>query len=397
MAGVALRLPGWTSALPAEIEDGPISFDGERGRQRGAAVENLPPFVDPVRQFFKSATHLLGRQSPQGVHVLDHVVESDGSGKPNESFTPSCDGGEHGPQVGQVVGEHPRWVKPRGQELFDTVPPRRSPFDQQRRRDDHPLLGEILRIWRDRTRPNAADLGMVRAASNISEQALVGIHRRRQGHIREMGSSERRMIGHHNIAGSQGQVLGEQADTQSHGAEVNRDVRRIDDQPTLGIEQGAGEILTFLDVGGDGRSLEHLTHFTGDAGKAVAHEFELHRARCLVPGSGNGLIFVGSHRPDRNPAVSESVDPPPGRNDQRAVRLVDEGRTIDHHAELELRGVVARHLAPLAIEETPLPGHRIWGLGRDGSRRLSRPVISSRRPRITTRRETTSMSRSEGR
>ena len=85
------------------------------------------------------------------------------------------------------------------------------------------------------------------------------------------------MIGHHDIARPQGAVVDEFAHAQTHGAEVDGDVRRVDDQPALGVEQSAGEILALLDVGRDGRSLEHLAHLSGDAGESVAHEFEFHR------------------------------------------------------------------------------------------------------------------------
>lgn len=45
-----------------------------------------------------------------------------------------------------------------------------------------------------------------------------------------------------------------------HGPQVDRDVRRIRHQASVGPEHGAGEVQTLLDVRGDGGPLEDSAH-----------------------------------------------------------------------------------------------------------------------------------------
>ncbi len=268
MAGVALRLPGWTPRAAGEIEDRAVAVDGEGRDQRRAVVEQLPALVAPVGHPLEHRLDLPRRLPPQGVHVLEDVLEAHRLREAGQGLPAAEDGGQHGPQIGEVVGQGPGRIRAVLQEPLDPFPPRLALFQDQRRRDDDPLLGQRLRIRRHRTRPDAADLGVVGPAGHVAEQAVVEMDRRHQGHVRQMGAAEGRVVGDHHVARLEGPVGDQLADAETHRAEVDRDVGRVDHQPACGIEQGAREVLALLDIGRDRGPLQHLAHLAGDRSKS---------------------------------------------------------------------------------------------------------------------------------
>ena len=64
-------------------------------------------------------------------------------------------------------------------------------------------------------------------------------------------------------------------DGQGHGPEVDRDMRALGQRFAVPVEEGAGEILALLDVGGEGRPAEDGAHFLGDGDEDVLEELEL--------------------------------------------------------------------------------------------------------------------------
>jgi len=208
--------------------------------------------------------HLACRLLSQGVHVLDHVIESDRLRQSFEGLSTASDRGEHRPQIGEVVGGHPGWKRPFGQERIDPIPLGFAPFDQQGRWNHYTLLGQRARVRRHGTRPDATDLGVVSPAGNVSQQATLDVHRCHQREVGQVGAAKGGVISHHDVTRSQLAVGDQLADAQSHGAEMDRDVGRVDDQPARRVQQRAREVLALFDVGGDRRPLQHLAHLAGD-------------------------------------------------------------------------------------------------------------------------------------
>ena len=54
---------------------------------------------------------------------------------------------------------------------------------------------------------------------------------------------------------------------------MDGDVRGVDEEPAGGVEDGAGVIEAFLDVGGDGGAAEQFAHGVGDALETGAEQF----------------------------------------------------------------------------------------------------------------------------
>ena len=71
-----------------------------------------------------------------------------------------------------------------------------------------------------------------------------------ESHIGEMRTAKSRMIGQNNITRRKIHAFGHFAHTQPQSAQVHGYVRRVDHQAAFRIEQAAGEIEPFLDIGG---------------------------------------------------------------------------------------------------------------------------------------------------
>ena len=100
----------------------------------------------------------------------------------------------------------------------------------------------------------------------------------------------------------------DRANRFAHRAQVHRHVRRIGDQRTLGIEQGAAEIQSFLDVHGIGSVLQAQTHLLGDAHEEVVEQLQPDRidlgARCMTCDAGpNTLQFEAARGASPSPAI----------------------------------------------------------------------------------------------
>ena len=62
-----------------------------------------------------------------------------------------------------------------------------------------------------------------------------------------------------------------------HRAEMHRDMRRVGDEASFAIEDGAGEVETFLDVDRACGVLQRVAHLLGDRREALVEHFEQHR------------------------------------------------------------------------------------------------------------------------
>ncbi len=343
----------------------PVS-DGQSGDERRAVVEELAALADAGPQAPKRRPHLRRRQAAQGVHVPEDVIRSDRGGEGGKRCAPAQDGGQHRPQIGEVVGQRPGRERTRREQLLDLFPPRLAAREQQGRRNHHPLFGQRARVRRYRAGAHAADLGMVGPAGNITEQLPGVVDRRHQGHVRQVRAAEGGVVGHHHVPRT-GRPEGDQLpDAEPHGAEVDRNVGRIDHQPPGGIQQGAREVLALLDVGGDGGALQHLAHLARDAREAVAHQLELDRRRPRTAVPGRGLRRRPHPGPDA--AVPDRLRAPARGQHEGAVPLLDQGRALDHRSRVELGRLVARHLAPRPVDEAPLAGGRARGVRRCDAR-----------------------------
>ena len=99
-------------------------------------------------------------------------------------------------------------------------------------------------------------------------------HGRDERDIGQMRAAERRMIGDDRVAFARRKASHDLPDADAERAEMDRDMRGADHQPSLGIEQCAGKIEPLPDVGGERGAAEQRAHFLDDAHEAVAHEID---------------------------------------------------------------------------------------------------------------------------
>ena len=72
----------------------------------------------------------------------------------------------------------------RAQKPLDPLPSWFPLFENQRRRDHDPFLGQRLRVRRHRSGADPPDLGMVGATCDVTQQAIPEMDRGHQGHVR---------------------------------------------------------------------------------------------------------------------------------------------------------------------------------------------------------------------
>ena len=120
---------------------------------------------------------------------------------------------------------------------------------------------------------------MVSAAGNIKNRFSVFPDRGDHGYVRKVASSRSRMIRNKYI--SFFQVISLYfyliSNRVAHCTEVNRNMRRIGHKFSLFIENGAGKIETFLNVGGNCGALQGASHLFSNRHKQVAEDRKLNR------------------------------------------------------------------------------------------------------------------------
>lgn len=147
--------------------------------------------------------------------------------------------------------------------------------DQHGRRNQHPFLAKMTGKAHG-ARILAAHIGMVGAVGNIKEGTTVRImHSPHQGDVRQMAAPAEGIVDNKDVAGGEGVAAKGMGHGAGHGAEMNRDVGGLGDQVAVSVENGAGEILAFLDVGGKRRAGEDDSHLFGNRGKQFVADLDL--------------------------------------------------------------------------------------------------------------------------
>src|SRR6266700_83290 len=93
------------------------------------------------------------------------------------------------------------------------------------------------------------------------------INGRNNGDVREMAPAEERIIERNDIA--RREVIEHvecRRDRVRHRAEVDRNVSRLGHEPSLALEERAGEVPPLLDVWRIAAAGQHCPHFLGNSG-----------------------------------------------------------------------------------------------------------------------------------
>src|SRR5262245_37043 len=97
-----------------------------------------------------------------------------------------------------------------------------------------------------------------------------------EGDVRQVGAAGVGVVDDGGVAGvERAEAVKDGFDAGGHGAEVDGDVGGLGEEAAGGVEEGAGEVATFLDVGGEGDALEGDAHLLGGGLEEVAEELEL--------------------------------------------------------------------------------------------------------------------------
>ena len=102
-----------------------------------------------------------------------------------------------------------------------------------------------------------------------------------------------------------------------HRPEVNRNVRRIGDEATGVVEEGAAKVQPLLDVGGDGGPLEDPPHLLGDGHEPVGEDRQLDGVQFGADFSSQVMANL-----DANVALAGDLKP--------TVRLHQDGAQLVH-------------------------------------------------------------------
>ena len=114
------------------------------------------------------------------------------------------------------------------------------------------------------------------AVGHVAEELFGGIeHRADHGDVRQMRAAVAGVVGDDHVAGAKLLAKRNRAHTQAKGPEMHRNVRRVDDELAVGVEQRAGVVEPFLHVGRDGGALQQLAHLLDDRGEPIREQFQL--------------------------------------------------------------------------------------------------------------------------
>ena len=141
------------------------------------------------------------------------------------------------------------------------------------RRDHDALLLETSGVGGHPSRRRPADIGVVRAARGKPDQAPGGEDRSDQRDVRKVGPSRERIVQHPEVAGAV--LLAEDRGHRvGHRAEVDRDVLGLHHELALGVEEGGGAVVAFLDVRREGGADEHRSHLVASRAKGAHEDLE---------------------------------------------------------------------------------------------------------------------------
>ena len=115
-----------------------------------------------------------------------------------------------------------------------------------------------------------------------------------------MGAPGKRIVEDHNVAGREGDGGDCRRHGHGHGAKVHGHVIAHGNDPGLGIEDGAGVVAPFLDVGGERGAAQGRAHFLGDGMDRALKDCEFNRIDrgahgALLPGDGDDQISEAIH------------------------------------------------------------------------------------------------------
>ena len=232
--------------------------------------------------------HAVGGARVKRRHVTSHLLLARVRGELAKGRHAPPVGGHRRAQVGQVLRHRAGGGGAAAKQGFHPLPLRLPCPYQVPGRDDHALFRQVAGLGRHRTRPDAAQLGVVGPVGDVAQQPAVHEDGRDDRDVGQVGSTVARVVRHRDVAGAELQLRRDPSHAFAERAEVDRNVGRVDQQPPFRVEHPAREVETLLDVHRHRRPLQHHAHLGRDGGEPVREQLQpdgIHRRSLRGPTS----------------------------------------------------------------------------------------------------------------
>ena len=128
-------------------------------------------------------------------------------------------------------------------------------------------------IWRHGARSNATDFRMMSTIHGVGEALASAVEDRRdRREIGQVRTAESRVVHDGDISRMQIQLGGDRPNAVAEGTEMDRLVRRVDDQAAIGIHDPTGIVESFLHIHTERRPAKGLAHVPSDRLQAAGHD-----------------------------------------------------------------------------------------------------------------------------
>ena len=205
-----------------------------------------------------------------------------------------------------------------------------------------------------RSRRDAAHIRVVPTAADIERGlgAVIDVHRRDHGDVRQMRAAVVRVVEHEDIAALHAVAVARnhRLDALAHRSQMHRHVRRVGDQLALAVEQGAAEIEPLLDVHRVRGVLQLQTHLLGDIHEQIVEDLEQHR---IHRRAGRHALRTRHMAREQQMVEAGQLRLPTGFDHRRRILLGDDDRAQHPIAGAHVFAHHQRRVMPLRLPCDP--------------------------------------------
>ena len=164
------------------------------------------------------------------------------------------------------------------------------------------------------------------AIGHEAKQRLAVVeHRADDSDVGQVGAAVIGMICHDHIPRAKRLVKRNRANTEAKRAEMNRNMRGIGDEFSIGIEQCARVVEPLLHVGGHGGSLQQLSHLLNDRVKSIGEQFQFDNRGVIAIGGR----FAGRYSFQFDSAIRSENSLPVFADADGAKSILNDRRPVD--------------------------------------------------------------------
>ena len=227
----------------------------------------------------------IGNEGQAPGHHLSRVVQHMIHGLPDclssrqlfQSLSSEAVGSQLRVKIRQIIGQVTRGISGFGQQLGNHFKPRLAAFDQMARSNDDAFLNQPCCGGRHGTGRHPTDLRVVRPTGHKTQQlARIVKHRRDQGHIRQVRTAKRWVVGDISVArldAIPAKDFHSFPHTHTQGTQMHWDMGSACHKFTTRIQKCAGKVQPLADVGGYGGAPQQGTHVVHQTVEPMPQQF----------------------------------------------------------------------------------------------------------------------------